>query len=280
MGKITAKALPGPAQAPTLAVMNHSFPTPVLQVESLTVSYGKFQAVRNVSFDVQAGEIFGLLGPNGAGKTSTLSAVEGLLVPRSGTIKVAGYSIREQAMFARASMGVQLQATSFQPELTVAEIIRLFAGIYGIQLSNDQIESILSDIKLQDAASKRYGQLSGGQQQRVSLVIATIHNPRLVLLDEPTTGLDPQSRRQLWERIEAMREKGHGILLTTHSMEEAESVCDRIAIIDHGQVVTIDTPQALIDSNRDRPEVIRASRKGRITLEDVFIGLTGNTVRS
>jgi ABC-2 type transport system ATP-binding protein len=183
-------------------------------------------------------------------------------------------------MHARASMGVQLQATSFQPELTVSEIIQLYAGIYGINLSKEQLEAVLSGIKLQDAANKRYGQLSGGQQQRVSLVIATIHDPRLVLLDEPTTGLDPQSRRQLWERIEAMRDKGHGILLTTHSMEEAESVCDRIAIIDHGQVITIDTPQALIDSNRERPEVVRASRKGRITLEDVFIGLTGDTVRS
>lgn len=269
-----------PHQGPTLAYMNHSSTIPVLQVENLNVSYGNFQAVRNVSFEVQPGEIFGLLGPNGAGKTSTLSAVEGLLKPKSGAIKVAGYSIREQPMHARASMGVQLQATSFQPELTVAEIIQLYAGIYGIKLSKDQLESILSGIKLQDAANKRYGQLSGGQQQRVSLVIATIHDPRLVLLDEPTTGLDPQSRRQLWERIEAMRDKGHGILLTTHSMEEAESVCDRIAIIDHGQVITIDTPQSLIDSNRDRPEVIRASRKGKITLEDVFIGLTGNSVRS
>ncbi len=280
MDKITAKALPLPVLPITLACMNHVSVLPVLQVESLNVSYGHFQAVRNVSFDVQAGEIFGLLGPNGAGKTSTLSAVEGLLKPQSGTIRVAGYSILEQPMHARASMGVQLQATSFQPELNVTEIIQLYAGIYGLRLSKDQVGAALSDIQLQDAASKRYGQLSGGQQQRVSLVIATIHNPRLVLLDEPTTGLDPQSRRQLWERIETMREKGHGILLTTHSMEEAESICDRIAIIDHGQVVATGTPQALIDSNRDRPEVIRASRKGKITLEDVFIGLTGYAVRS
>lgn len=253
---------------------------PVLQVASLHVAYGNFQAVRNVSLDVQPGEIFGLLGPNGAGKTSTLSAVEGLIKPKSGTIKVAGYSIREEPRYARASMGVQLQATCFQAELTVAEIIKLYAGVYGVSLSKERLASILSGIKLQDAATKRFGQLSGGQQQRVSLVIATIHNPQLVLLDEPTTGLDPQSRRQLWERIEAMREKGHGILLTTHSMEEAESVCDRIAIMDHGQVIAIDTPQALIESNRSLPEVIRASRKGRVTLEDVFIGLTGNAVRS
>jgi ABC-2 type transport system ATP-binding protein len=254
--------------------------TPVLRVEGLNINYGGFQAVRNVSFDVQPGEIFGLLGPNGAGKTSTLSAAEGLIRPSAGTIHVAGYDIRRQPIYARACMGVQLQATSFQPELTVGEIITLYAGIYGVTLSRDRLESILTDIKLQDSIGKRYGQLSGGQQQRVSLVIATIHDPHLVLMDEPTTGLDPQSRRQLWERIEAMRDKGHGILLTTHSMEEAEAVCDRIAIIDHGQIITIDTPLAIIDDNRDRPEVIRASRKGKITLEDVFIGLTGAAVRS
>lgn len=257
---------------------NHT--SSVLQVEGLNIYYGSFHAVRNVSFDVRPGEIFGLLGPNGAGKTSTLSAVECLLKPHSGAIHVAGYSTREQPLYARANMGVQLQATSFQPELTISEIIKLYAGIYGVDLSKEKIDTILANIKLQDAAEKRYGQLSGGQQQRVSLVIATIHEPKLLLMDEPTTGLDPQSRRQLWERIEAMREKGHGILLTTHSMEEAEAVCDRIAIIDHGKIIAIDTPQALIDSNREKPEVIRASRKGKITLEDVFIGLTGTEIRS
>ncbi|HTI92513.1 MAG TPA: ABC transporter ATP-binding protein [Puia sp.] len=252
---------------------------PALQVSGLDVKYGSFQAVRQVSFEVQPGEIFGLLGPNGAGKTSTLSAVEGLIKPSSGTIRVAGYDNKKQPFHARACMGVQLQATSFQPELTITEIIRLFAGIYGVALSNDRILAVLEDIKLQDAATKKFGELSGGQQQRVSLVIATIHQPQLVLLDEPTSGLDPQSRRQLWERIEAMRDRGHGIILTTHSMEEAESVCDRIAIIDHGQIITTDTPEAIVANNRDLPEVIRASRKGKITLEDVFIGLTGTAVR-
>jgi ABC-2 type transport system ATP-binding protein len=260
--------------------MNTLRDTPVLQVEGLNIDYGSFHAVRNVSFEVQPGEIFGLLGPNGAGKTSTLSAVEGLIRPFTGNIQVAGYDIRRQPLYARACMGVQLQATSFQPELTLVEILRLYAGIYGVNLNDSQLNDILRDIKLEDHAGKRYGQLSGGQQQRVSLVIATIHDPRLVLMDEPTTGLDPQSRRQLWERIETMRDKGHGILLTTHSMEEAEAVCDRIAIIDHGQIITIDSPQAIIDDNRDRPEVIRASRKGKITLEDVFIGLTGADVRA
>lgn len=252
----------------------------MLEVEGLNVRYGSFQAVSDVSFDVRPGEIFGLLGPNGAGKTSTLSAIEGLLRPTSGAIRVAGYDLKEKPLHARAAMGVQLQATSFQADLTVSEIIRLFAGIYGVDISRDGVEALLDNIKLAEAASKKFGQLSGGQQQRVSLVIATIHNPRLVLLDEPTTGLDPQSRRQLWERIEAIREKGHGVLLTTHSMEEAESVCDRIGIIDHGRVLTVDTPHALVDRHRDDPEVLSVSRRGRVTLEDVFIALTGKAVRA
>ena len=263
--------------------MNEQSPasaSPILDVQHLNVSYGAFQAVRGVSFSVYSGEIFGLLGPNGAGKTSTLSAVEGLLKPDTGTITVAGFDTRQKSLHARANMGVQLQATSFQPELTITEIIKLFAGIYGVPLTSQKLNTILQDIKLEDAASKRFGQLSGGQQQRVSLVIATIHDPILVLLDEPTSGLDPQSRRQLWDRIEAMRAKDHAVLLTTHSMEEAEAVCDRIAIIDHGNVIATNTPESLIELYKNDPNVIAASRKGKITLEDVFIGLTGKTVRA
>ena len=252
----------------------------ILSVEGLNVFYGSFHAVRDVCFNVKSGEIFGLLGPNGAGKTSTLSSIEGLLKPKSGQILVAGFNISEQPLSARANMGVQLQATSFQPELTITEIITLYAGIYGVRLTPEKLRSILQEIKLEGSATKRFGQLSGGQQQRVSLVISTIHDPVLVLLDEPTTGLDPQSRRQLWDRFEEIRAKGHAVLLTTHSMEEAEAVCDRIAIIDHGRVIAIDTPQALIDLHRNNPEVISVSRKGKITLEDVFIGLTGKTVRA
>jgi|SRR5690348_2250834 ABC-2 type transport system ATP-binding protein len=252
----------------------------ILAVKNLNVFYSSFQAVKDVSFHVQPGEIFGLLGPNGAGKTSSLSAIEGLLKPHSGNITVAGYDVNKQPLYAKANMGVQLQATSFQPELTITEIIKLFAGIYGVPLTSQKLNTILQDIKLEDAASKRFGQLSGGQQQRVSLVIATIHDPILVLLDEPTSGLDPQSRRQLWDRIEAMRAKDHAVLLTTHSMEEAEAVCDRIAIIDHGNVIATNTPESLIELYKNDPNVIAASRKGKITLEDVFIGLTGKTVRA
>lgn len=252
----------------------------ILDVTGVNIYYGNFQAVKDVSFHVKAGEIFGLLGPNGAGKTSTLSAIEGLLKPQSGNIVVAGYNIKEKPLHARASMGVQLQSNSFQAELNVAEIIQLFAGLYNVKLTNEMLRKILADIKLEDSESKKFGQLSGGQQQRVSLTLATINNPKLLLLDEPTTGLDPQSRRQLWDRMEAIREKGYGILLTTHSMEEAEAVCDRIAIIDHGRIIAIDTPEALIDKHRSDPEVISVSRKGKITLEDVFIGLTGKAIRS
>jgi ABC-2 type transport system ATP-binding protein len=252
----------------------------ILQVENLSVYYGAFQAVNNVSFNVLQGEIFGLLGPNGAGKTSTLSAVEGLLKQQSGSVKVAGYDTLQKSLYARAAMGVQLQATSFQPELNVADILRLYAGIYGVDLTKEKLHSLLKEINLTDAENKKFGQLSGGQQQRVSLAITTIHDPKLVLLDEPTSGLDPQSRRQLWTRIEAIREKGNGVLLTTHSMEEAEAVCDRISIIDHGRIIATGTPQSLIDKHRDDPEVIEVSRSRRITLEDVFIALTGSEIRS
>jgi len=252
----------------------------ILEVKGLNIYYGHFHAVQNVSFSVMQGEIFGLLGPNGAGKTSTLSAIEGLLKPQSGSVTVAGFDTLEKPLHAKSAIGVQLQATSFQPELTVGEILQLYAGIYGVALSKDRLSSVMREIKLEDASQKRFRQLSGGQQQRVSLAIATLHDPKLVLLDEPTSGLDPQSRRQLWERMEAMREKGHSVLLTTHSMEEAEAVCDRIAIIDHGKVVAIDTPQSIIDNNKTKPEVIAASRRGKITLEDVFIGLTGKAIRS
>jgi len=252
----------------------------VLDIKGLNVVYGANHAVKDVSFFVKSGEIFGLLGPNGAGKTSTLSAVEGLIKFNSGTITVAGNNVIEKPLYARAVMGVQLQATSFQTELKVPEILQLYAGIYGVNLTKEMTANLLKEINLTDAANKRYGQLSGGQQQRVSLAIATIHDPRLVLLDEPTTGLDPQSRRQLWERIEAIREKGNAVVLTTHSMEEAKAVCDRIGIIDHGKIIAIDTPQALISKYSSDPEVIAISRRGKVTLEDVFIALTGREVRS
>jgi ABC-2 type transport system ATP-binding protein len=252
----------------------------ILQVDNLNVFYGNFQAVNNVSFCVRQAEIFGLLGPNGAGKTSVLSAVEGLIRQKSGTVLVAGYDTLKLPLHARAAMGVQLQSTSFQPELNVSEILQLYASIYGLKLTKEMLSALLAEINLADSENKKFKHLSGGQQQRVSLTIATIHDPKLVLLDEPTSGLDPQSRRKLWSHFETIRRKGNAVVLTTHSMEEAEAVCDRISIIDHGRIIATDTPQSLIDRHHDDPEVIAVSRRGRITLEDVFIALTGKDIRS
>jgi ABC-2 type transport system ATP-binding protein len=250
-----------------------------LEVRGLTIVYGEQTAVEDVSFYVESGEIFGLLGPNGAGKTSTLSAVEGLLKPKKGNISVVGFDIYKDPLEARANLGVQLQSTSFQQDLTVAEIIKLYAGLYGVALSGADVEKILTDIQLQNDAGKRALQLSGGQQQRLALSVATLHDPPLVLLDEPTTGLDPQSRRQLWDRIETMKKAGRSVLLTTHSMEEAQAICDRVAIMDHGHIIVIDSPDALVEKHKDDPDVRAVMRLPYPTLEDVFIGLTGRAVR-
>jgi ABC-2 type transport system ATP-binding protein len=249
-----------------------------LQVEGLRVSYGPKLAVDGVSLDINEGEIFGLLGPNGAGKTSTLSAIEGLLKADAGSIRIGDVDARANPSAAKARMGVQLQSTSFQASLTVREIVRLYAGLYGVQITRAGIDDLLAGVHLGEEASKRFSQLSGGQQKRVSLLIATIHSPPLVLLDEPTAGLDPQARRQLWDRIERLRDLGRSILLTTHSMEEAQAVCHRVAIIDNGKLLTVDTPTGLIEKHKDDPRVLNVAH-GQVTLEDVFIGLTGSDLR-
>jgi ABC-2 type transport system ATP-binding protein len=252
--------------------------TPILEVDQLVVTYGTRSAVDGVSFQVLRGEIFGLLGPNGAGKTSTLSAIEGLLKPHGGNVRVEGIDIQRDPTKAKSHLGVQLQASSFQSELTIEEIVRLYAGLYGLRIPKEGIADRIRDVGLGDELGKRYKSISGGQQQRLSLLIAVIHQPALLLLDEPTSGLDPQSRRQLWTRIENLRTGGGSILLTTHSMEEAQAVCDRVAIIDHGKLVTVDTPAGLIAKHRDDPRVVKVAR-GDVTLEDVFIGLTGSEIR-
>jgi ABC-2 type transport system ATP-binding protein len=250
----------------------------ILGVRDLTVAYGSKTAVDAVSLGIRRGEIFGLLGPNGAGKTSTLSAIEGLIKPQSGTITIDGIDSRRHPTLARARLGVSLQATSFQSELKIRQIVRLYAGLYGVELSDEQIADGLRAIGLEDEANKPFKQLSGGQQQRLALYIAVVHDPALLLLDEPTAGLDPQSRRQLWSRIEHIRQEGGSILLTTHSMEEAQAVCDRVAIIDHGTVLTTETPHDLIEKHKNDPRV-RQVAHGEVTLEDVFIGLTGSEIR-
>jgi ABC-2 type transport system ATP-binding protein len=250
----------------------------ILDVDGLVVRYGTRTAVDDVSLRIKRGEIFGLLGPNGAGKTSTLSAIEGLLKPAEGTVLVDGVDIQRDPLAAKARLGVQLQASSFQPELTIEEIGLLYAGLYGLRISKQGIADRIRGIGLGDELGKRFKSLSGGQQQRLSLLIAVIHQPVLLLLDEPTSGLDPQSRRQLWDRMESLRTGGGSILLTTHSMEEAQAVCDRVAIIDHGKLLTVDTPAGLIAQHRDDPRVLKVAR-GDVTLEDVFIALTGSEIR-
>jgi ABC-2 type transport system ATP-binding protein len=250
----------------------------ILQVRDLIVAYGPKTAVDAVSFDIRRGEIFGLLGPNGAGKTSTLSAIEGLVKPQSGTILLDGIDSRRHPNQAKARMGVSLQATSFQSELKISQIVRLHAGLYGVELTGRQIAEGLREIGLEAEADKPFKQLSGGQQQRLALYTAVVHDPALLLLDEPTAGLDPQSRRQLWSRIEHIRQQGGSILLTTHSMEEAQAVCDRVAIIDNGRLLTAETPHELIEKHKHDPRV-QAVSHGEVTLEDVFIGLTGSEIR-
>jgi len=252
---------------------------PILEVKDLGVSYGSKVAVAGVGFEIYPGEIFGLLGPNGAGKTSTLSAIEGLVLPTSGSIRIAGIDVERDPIAARAKIGVQLQATSFQADLHVDEIIALYAGLYRVPVSADAMRTMLEDIGLTNHADKKIGELSGGQRQRVALATATIHNPPLLLLDEPTTGLDPQSRRHLWDRIEAMRDKGHSILLTTHSMEEAGAVADRVAIMDYSKIIVAGKPRELVEKYKDNPDVKAVARHGEVTLEDVFIGLTGRELR-
>jgi ABC-2 type transport system ATP-binding protein len=252
--------------------------SPVLDVSDLSVSYRTTKAVDNLSLHINRGEIFGLLGPNGAGKTSTLSAIEGLLKPNSGTVLIDGVDVQRHPAQAKSKMGVQLQATSFQAQLSLKQIIQLYAGLYGIAMSEQKITEGLEGMGLGHEKLKLFKQLSGGQQQRLSLFIALIHDPVLLLLDEPTSGLDPQSRRQLWIRIEHLRDQGGSILLTTHSMEEAQAVCDRVAIIDQGHVLATDTPYELIQQHKDDP-LVRQAARGAVTLEDVFIGLTGSEIR-
>jgi ABC-2 type transport system ATP-binding protein len=250
----------------------------LLAVDDLVVRYGSRTVVDGISFAIRRGEILGLLGPNGAGKTSTLSVIEGLRTASAGTVTVDGLDIAHARLAVKAKLGVQLQASSFQPELSIEQLIHLYAGLYGVRLSREEVAQRIGGAGLDQERGKRFKKLSGGQQQRFSLLIAMIHNPPILLLDEPTTGLDPQSRRQLWDRIEHSRASGGSVLLTTHSMEEAQAVCDRVAIIDQGRLITTGTPNELIAAHHDDPRVRRIAR-GDVTLEDVFIGLTGSEIR-
>ncbi len=218
----------------------------IIDVQNLTKRYGQTIAVDDVSLRVEAGEIFGILGPNGAGKTTTLEMIEGLRQPDGGTITVAGFDVVRDAENVKRRIGIQLQSTSLFDHLTVGELVSLFAELYGADGSPGRTQDLLGMVSLTEKADDHAQTLSGGQQQRLSIALALVNDPEIVFLDEPTTGLDPQARRNLWDLIRSIRDQGKTIVLTTHYMEEAELLCDRIAVMDTGTIILCDTPDNLI----------------------------------
>lgn len=247
----------------------------IIVVKNLVKKYNNFTAVNGLSFSVKEGELFGILGPNGAGKTTTLEIIETLKSPTSGEVVVAGHDVRKAPWLVKELIGVQLQSAGFYPQLTLVDLLQFFAGLYDIKI--DPIE-VLKEFNLEDKANAYYDKLSGGQKQRFSVATTLINNPRVIFLDEPTTGLDPQARLNLWELIEHIKAKGVTVVLTTHYMEEAERLCDRLAIMDSGKIIKIGTPESLID------DLLKTGFKREVevrkaTLEDVFINLTGKELR-
>jgi ABC-2 type transport system ATP-binding protein len=216
---------------------------PVIEVQNLRKRYGDTVAVRDVSFTVERGEIFGILGPNGAGKTTTVECVSGLRAPDSGTISVLGRPPRDPSL--RRSVGVQLQESGLPDKLTVQEALQLYSSFYPAPAD---WRALADELGLHDNLRTRYAKLSGGRKQRLSIALALVGNPEIAILDELTTGLDPQARRDTWDLIESIRDTGVTVVLVTHFMEEAERLCDRLAVIDHGEVVALDTPAGLVDA--------------------------------
>jgi ABC-2 type transport system ATP-binding protein len=247
----------------------------IITVENLVKQYDKFTAVNGITFEVYENEIFGFLGPNGAGKTTTLEIIETLRDKTSGKIVVGGHDLDNDADAIKEIIGVQLQAGGFYPDLNLVEILNLFAAIYGVKIN---ARELLAKVNLQDKAKAMVKNLSGGQKQRFSLATTIVHNPPVIFLDEPSTGLDPQSRRNLWELIKDIRAKGSTVVITTHFMDEAEILCDRVAIMNEGKIVKMDTPDKLIDELISKGFTKQRSRK-IADLEDVFIDLTGKELR-
>ena len=248
---------------------------PIITVRNLVKQYAGFTAVQGISFDVYEGEIFGLLGPNGAGKTTTLEIIETLRTKSSGEIIVDGFSVDDQADQIKQRIGVQLQAAGYYPNLNLIELIELFAGLYGADIKPMEM---LEKVNLQDKAKAKYKALSGGQKQRFSIATTLINQPKIIFLDEPTTGLDPQARRNLWDLIIQIRDAGTTVVITTHYMDEAEQLCDRVAFVERGKIIAVDTPDNLIDqlvnSGFERKKEVK-----KANLEDVFINLTGKEWR-
>jgi ABC-2 type transport system ATP-binding protein len=247
----------------------------IISVKDLVKNYGSFRAVKGISFDVYEGEVFGLLGPNGAGKSTTLEIIETLRQKTSGTVIVSGMNLDKQPDDIKKVIGVQLQTSGYYPGLSLTELIQLFNGLYNKTVKPLEL---LEMVNLQDKAKARYKDLSGGQKQRFSIATTLINEPKIIFLDEPTTGLDPQARRNLWELIKAIRGKGTTVIITTHYMDEAEVLCDRVAIIDSGKIIAMSSPDKLIDElvagGFEKPKEVKQAN-----LEDVFINLTGHSLR-
>ncbi len=227
-----------------------------IEVDGLTMRYGDVVAVDDISFTVPAGEFFGLLGPNGAGKTTTLETIEGLREPTQGTVSIDGHDPSRREPELQRRIGVQLQSSSFFERLTAVEQLRTFGALYGVRAS--RLDELLEQVGLTEKADAQVEDLSGGQKQRLSIACALVHDPEVVFLDEPTAALDPQARRNLWDVLRSINGSGRTVVLTTHYMEEAEALCDRVAIIDHGRLLELDTPRALI-AGLDAPTRIAVS---------------------
>lgn len=247
----------------------------IIEVQNLVKKYGDFEAVKGISFSVPQGEIFGLLGPNGAGKSTTLEIIETLRTKTSGKVFVDGLDLDKEPNEIKKIIGVQLQTSGYYPGLNLSELIKLFGGLYNQRVD---VMEMLNLVNLKDKAKAKYKELSGGQKQRFSIATTLINRPKIIFLDEPTTGLDPQARRNLWDLIRDIRSKGTTVIMTTHYMDEAEVLCDRVAVIDSGKIIAIDTPDKMVDdlvaSGFERTKEVKAA-----TLEDVFIHLTGKSLR-
>ena len=248
---------------------------PILKVRNLQKFYDDKQVVKGINFDVMPGEIFGILGPNGAGKTTTLEMIEAMRPIDGGTAHIAGINVAENPFGVRRIIGVQPQSPAFQDKTRLVEIIQLFAAAYG-----EKVDAMkyLDDVDLGEKAKCYAEALSGGQRQRLSIAAALVHKPRVFFMDEPTTGLDPQARHHLWELVKQIRDRGVTVIMTTHYMEEAELLCDRVAIMDDGEIKTIDTPKHLIKQLLAKGFTKRQHVE-QASLEDVFMDLTGKGLR-
>ncbi len=247
----------------------------IISVKDLVKNYGSFHAVKGISFDVYEGEIFGLLGPNGAGKSTTLEIIETLRSKTSGEVRVGEFDLDKEPNEIKKIIGVQLQTSGFYPHLNLLQLIDLFGGLYNRKVNGLEL---LEMVNLKEKAKSKVKELSGGQKQRFSIATTLINDPKIVFLDEPTTGLDPQARRNLWDLVKGIQARGTTVIITTHYMDEAEYLCDRVAIIDSGNIVALNSPDQLIDdlvaNGFERPKEMKQAN-----LEDVFINLTGHSLR-